>query len=369
MIDESQLQARMSGALGFMVAVAYWPGLDGAALTPRWAVLAVMLPILLMLVGTRRLTSAHLIGIGLLVWATVSLLWAHSGYDGFGALLKLGILAQAFVLGARLDSLLPIWTGLAIGLVVNSAILLVTPDNSGLFHNPNSLGELTALVVIALAVEGLWHWLPFLFPALWLPHSRAAWLAIAVVFAIALWGRCRLVATAIVLGILLCAAIAWHFDLGTASVVQRFDIWRETSAATSMTGHGIGSFYGLYPYLTSTMDTLTERPEHVHNDAIEIAFELGWVGVGLAAAFVVVCFRWQAFQTASGLVLAAFGVEAAFGFPLHLPATGFVALLCAGHLAARGPGLRHDIVDGRAFLSRWFPCRFARGAADRRAAP
>lgn len=32
--------------LGFLVAVAYWPGLISAAVVPRWAILAVALPLL-----------------------------------------------------------------------------------------------------------------------------------------------------------------------------------------------------------------------------------------------------------------------------------------------------------------------------------
>lgn len=183
----------IEGIVAYLIAVTFWPGLDGAALTPRWAALAVAPPGLLLATKPGRVTAAHLVGMLFLAWAAFSLFWAPSPYDGLGALFKLVILAESFVVGARLPSLRPVWVGLAAGLTVNGAVLFAqaalgpfwsNPDSngmSGLFYNPNSLGEIAALVLVALCVERMWWWIPGILPAVWLPHSRAAWLALVVV--------------------------------------------------------------------------------------------------------------------------------------------------------------------------------------------
>lgn len=350
------------GVFGFLLVTAYGVSLDGAAVTPRWALLATVLPVLLMLHEPRPLTTLHCLGLTVIGWAIISLAWTPNRYDGFGALFKLIILAQAFVLGARLPSLRPIWIGLAFGLAVNSIIAVmqalsfaplwigaINNGNAGLFYNPNSLGEIAALVGVVLCVERMWLWLPGVLPALWLSHSRAAWLAVVVAVAVWLWSRSKLGAMAIVGVIIAWAYIALQFDLGTANLHQRFGIWRETIGGITLLGHGFGSFHALYPYLTSTMDTLLQRPEHVHNELIELAFELGLVGTLVAALFAACC----TVSGPAGLVLVAVVVEASFGFPLHLPVTGFVALLCAGHIARRWDVVRVDVARGRAHLSRW----------------
>ena len=180
---------------GFLLTALYVPGIAGAATTPKWALLAVALPVLLLMRGDspRKFTLSHLFGLGFVAWAAVSLIWTPNRLDGMGELIKLVILTQVFLLGARMEPhhLSSLLCGLAIGLLPSAAVVLIQtwqPDivlhatpNSGLFVNSGSLAEIAALVMIGLlTIQGrYWQGLLFmlLLPCLILPMSRGAYLA------------------------------------------------------------------------------------------------------------------------------------------------------------------------------------------------
>src|ERR1700688_3719600 len=109
------------GILAFLLSVAFAPVYSGA-ITPRWAVIAIGAPIALSFLKPNKLTVLHATGLALLAWAALSLAWTSNRLDGLGELLQWLFLAQVFVLGARAQSLRPVWIGLALGLGVSSLI-------------------------------------------------------------------------------------------------------------------------------------------------------------------------------------------------------------------------------------------------------
>jgi hypothetical protein len=72
-------QKKAAPFLAFLVMVAFWPGMLGAGLTLRWAVLWVGLPILTV---PPRMTAIGWIGASFLAFGAVSLAWSPFRYDG-----------------------------------------------------------------------------------------------------------------------------------------------------------------------------------------------------------------------------------------------------------------------------------------------
>ena len=164
--------------LGFALAVAFVPGWYGAATTPRWALIAVAVPLILLFTRPQRhITAAHAFGLAVIGWAAVSLTWTANVYDGFDQLLQYLFLAGVFVLGARTADLKPVMTGFTWGIAVSSAIALVQwlghwgwivwPHGyapSGLFINENYLAEPAALCLVAVVAYRQWYLIPLLLP-------------------------------------------------------------------------------------------------------------------------------------------------------------------------------------------------------------
>jgi hypothetical protein len=397
---------------GFLLTALYWPGIAGAATTPRWGLLAVALPVVLWynsafrggmkahadgLCGLRaetnrgpsgfcrvaigpRFTFIHLFGALYLTWSAISLSWTPNKLDGIGELIKLVILAQAFVLGARITNLIAVLRGMALGLLVSSIIILVqlyapdivlhTTTHSGLFINSGSLAEIAALVLIGLVYEHRSHignhdWfgtrhiarivlLLALFPCIILPQSRGAWLALVTAFTIWLWSKSKTSALALMGLTAILITYSLHLGFHTSSVIQRLGMYADAISGLTWLGHGIGSFWTDYAPLSNTLDIFVERPEHLHNDWLEIVFELGPVGA------IIVCGILRAagmgkLSTAT-VVLSGFIAESAVGFTLHNPCTAFLAALCLGHLARRRHSLRYLFhvrrIQFRAWLER-----------------
>lgn len=394
---------------GFLLTSLYVPGIAGAATTPRWALLAVGLPLMLWYhssvrgggkkhfhaggsgavsvtspedsaqirqikwgagVATsprtfRKLTWIHLWGSAFIFWSATSLLWAPNRLESFGELIKLLVLAQAFMLGTRISSLSPILIGMAIGLVISSIIAgaqLFWPSivqyntvyPAGLFINSGSLAEISALVLVGVLFYRSWWLAAGLLPSVALTVSRGAWLALGVAGIIWLWGKSKLSASAVMLLCAVVLAYSFHTSFHISSVVQRIGLWSDAATGLTWLGHGIGSFYTEFAYLSGTVDTFIERPEHLHNDWLEIAFELGAVGVVLVAAMgIIACAAGRRGSSASLLVLAGFAAESSVGFPLHVPCTAFLAALCLGHLARDRADIRDMLPLGRELLRLW----------------
>lgn len=315
-------------ALGLLTSVAYVPGFVSPAMSPRWAVLSVMAAGLL-LWGQEPVpfTRAHLAGLVLILWSTLSVLWSPVPLDSIDALWQtVALPSVCFCLGSQAKSLRPLFMGAAIGLGVSSAFAIgqalgwhpfpEVQSPSGLFVNRNYMAEPAALVAVFLVSERMWWWLIPVAPAALLPMARGALLG----FAAAMTARSRIVVATVVA----LMAVLTLTRAGTLSgMSERFDIWDHTLAGMSWLGSGIGSFWAIHRELYP--DGLVD---HAHNDFLELASDLGPVGLALLG--------WLAWELrgpldSARLVLVAFAAEACFAFPLHLPLTVGLGALCAGH--------------------------------------
>ncbi len=182
---------------GFLLTICLIPGIIGAGTSTRWALAAMMLPVLAALSPgqSRGFTTSHLFGLLFIWYAAISLSWSAGQYDGIDALVKLGIVACAFVYGSRLDSLRCVIIGFGLGIWVNSAVIVsgvVVPnlgDNTGLFINSNSMGEIAGLVLVAAGVHRLWWLVPGILPAFIMANCRGAFVAVAGAGIWWLWRR------------------------------------------------------------------------------------------------------------------------------------------------------------------------------------
>jgi hypothetical protein len=440
--------------LGFLLTALYFPSIGGAATTPRWGLLAVALPLVLLFGDWRRpigggkqhlsavpmITAGHIWGALFLVWSAVSISWTPNRLDGTGEWIKLLVLALAFVHGSRLTDIRSVIVGMGFGLIPSSLLIVMEPwtggltlhttNYAGLFINSGSLAEIAALVIIGLVyglteynrrdagdvggkpyssgdnggnrLDGRHHsdidngdsphsgdsgnridgrgaiqdnerkplyWshrlrarirdrldirvsrslnlvlILALLPCVILPQSRGAWLGLLAAFLVWLWGKSKLwTGAALVLGAVLFAYsihIGWH----VSSVTQRIGLWTDAISGMTLLGHGIGSLWTDYAPLSRTLDIFIERPEHLHNDALEIAFEGGVIGSILAVGFVLSCYGGKA-KGAASLIFVAFLAESLVGFPLHNACTAFLAAVCLGRLASSGHRVRIPLNDG-----------------------
>ena len=331
---------------GFLLAICFNPYIWTAATQPRWSFLAIALPVMIwrnQSSAPNHFTLTHALGLTFLAWATLTLLWTPNLPDAYNELIQLLIVAEAFVLGARLNTLRPIFMGLAAGLAISSLIVisplqewiphpLISIHWEGLLGNRNALAEAAALTLIGCIGYRLWWFIPGLIPAIVIyPYPRAAWLSLVTALIIWAWSRSRKLAALLMLSSIFALVIL--INLKGYSTLERWTIWTETYNGLNYLGHGIGSFYFLYPYLTSTFDTTLMRPEHAHNELLEIWFELGFVGT-----FIYVCLVASAYRSAgliSHCILGAFCTIAMFSFPSHAPFTALVGAIVLGH-AVRG---------------------------------
>jgi hypothetical protein len=331
---------------GFTLMVAYWPGISGVAMTPRWDV-AALLAVVLFFAPRVRVTAAHWLGLVLIAWLALSMLWndgAEAGrLDGAHALLELVIGAIAFAVGSTLTNLRGVMIGAAIGIGVNSVVAIaqsygwdgpietIYGGYAGLFYNRDRLAAAAAVVAVGVvALPRVWLLLPLLLPSLILAPSRAAWLALATgCFVLSPFKMRSLIASIVIA----CFASMLFHGIDSSNL-ERFAIWRETIANLSFFGHGLGSFREIFPQVAQSYDFnhWQTRPEHPHNEWLWLAFEGGTPALGLGSAFALSV--WSRADSASGRgVLAGLLVLSVFAMPFHDPATLVLGALCAGYLA------------------------------------
>lgn len=291
-----------------------------------------------------RMTALHWLGAAWLAYATASLWWSPSGSE---SIWHMGVIAGCFAWGSTLrgGDMRPLWIGLALGVTVNSVIVLfqvngitVVPQThppAGLLVNKMVLGWLAAMVLIALIREQLWWFIPGVLPSFLLTEARAAALAFCVAGVAWLWPRNRKCAVVIALGIVLMAAGVWKSNYRISSIDERAAIWADTWDALTPSGRGIGSYLYYFPLIDTRLDTSVGRAEHAHSDYLEFAFELG---VGALPLFALAAMVFAVRRETERLVFLAYLVIAIFGFPSFIPATAAVGAVVAGRLA-RGWGL------------------------------
>lgn len=328
------------GTFGFALAVAYMPGWSGASTSLRWLVASIAC---LAIVPFRpaRFTWAHLFGLAFVAWSLLTYAWSDARLDYYGGLGRLAVGTCLFVLGSRLHDLSAFYKGAALGLAVSGVVALVADSGffvfsqrgAGLFVNPLMFAEAAALIAAALlATPGGLHWQWCFAPLMMVGHGKGAVIAFCVAFA-AWWGRG---------GIAVACAIAFVasgllFGLAVLGLLPTVDVrlwlWRDTLSGASFFGHGLGSFETMFPLYA---EYSTPNEHHAHSMYFETAFESGYVGAALLAAFLSSLLI-DTERTAEKLLLIAFTMEGFYAFPDQMPFTFVAAALAAGHLARGVP--------------------------------
>lgn len=363
----------------FVFVILFWPGIAGAATTPRWAFLAVVVPAVLWFRQIKNITLAHLLLGCFLAWGGVSFFWGTVGYDWALTYAHFLMMAGLFVIAAEMKSVRGMIAGATVAMAVNSAVCyaqiqgwqglgqLVKPG--GLFLNRNVGSETAALLLIALVYKRMWWGIPLVLPSFIMQNNRGATAALIVVAALALLRTRPKILVAVVS--VAAAFVSLHYiKYWDGPVDERFSIWFDTIDGYRWLGHGLGQFYGTYPSVATRIDTLAQRPDHAHNDLLELGYELG---IGFVFVLAFVRSIWRNSLATEKAVLIAFAVEGMFGFPLYMPTTAAIFAVVAGRLAGAGPSLRDDLYAGRRLLRNWLErisdfCRGGKEHADGRPA-
>jgi hypothetical protein len=316
--------------LSFAVATAYWPGLLLGSFVPRWAVIAVGVPLCAscdprLLPSSMRFCLVFLLGLG-----AVSLLGSPYVMAGIGDLMLMGFLVLSVVAGAELDSLDDVMTGASWGLVISALIacaqaffhwhaLPEASSPSGLFFNSEILGEFAALVFVwaMLKPEPFFAVAAVLCVAM--THSRVGIAASLIGFVYALRLPWRFLLFAAVALVPCLIAMLFLFKFGSA--MHRIVLWGAALMHFTIAGRGLGFTDAAFPV-----------EQFVHSDAIQTLVELGLAGL-VAAAIPVIALRNGGGSNAERALFVAVCVEVCISFPLHFPATGFLAAIAAGCLA------------------------------------
>lgn len=294
-------------AFGFAMMAAYWPGIAGAATTPRWIV-AGLLGFAWFVMPRAPWTLSAALGLALLGWLLASLSWSVGALDGVDTALKLGLAVIAFAVGQHVADLRPLFVGAAVGLAISSVIAIaqvlgwhgipsIDDAPAGLFVNRGRLGSAAALVIVGLVSLRILRFdlIAMVLPGLLLANNRAAFLALGV-------GICCVPAPKVVRAAIIGFAIGGAaFVLANkgidTSASERLWIWRDTLSGVTFWGHGLGSFRELYPtYLDAfaqswALTTAPTRPEHPHNELLWLLFEGGVPALLLAGAFALSLWR------------------------------------------------------------------------------
>lgn len=328
--------------LGFAVSAAYWPGMGSAAVIPRWGVIAVGLP----LVSTMdprgipeslRWTLMFLLSVAALATGLAS----PDIWGGTMEFICIVLLCLIFIAAAQTDSIDGMMKGIGAGLALSSVLAITqytdiwsplvqsTIKPTGLFYNSEILAEFAALVLVWAIARPIWWMAAVAAVPLAFCQSRVALVIATMGVLFAVWPRRWVYRIAIVVGF---ATIAFWllFALGFEkmnSADQRLILWTTTIASWTQFGHGLGWFAAAHP-----------AEEFSHSDVLQAIAELGIGGFALVAIPFVAFRNSRGHHHAERALFVAVCVEAAISFPLHFPASGFLAAVVAGFLArVRGP--------------------------------
>lgn len=312
--------------LAFTVAIAFWPGLLSSAVAPRWALMAVGLPLCSRL-DPREIDPRAQILIGaLLTYAAASLLWSTGPLDGWNDLFRLLIFLGAILAGSNQEDLSPVMRAMAWGVAVSALLVPFqlaghSPVDeasipAGLFYNRDFLAEAAAVFFV------------------WAVFSREVWLAALLAIPLAVSGS-RVALLCAAAGILsagsrktmigaaclvaVAVGVMFVFPNKIGSAETRLVLWQGGIGGIVPFGQGLGSFMAAHPTW-----------EYAHSDLIQSFYELG-IGAIPLLAFLIFATISPASAAIRGAMVCVFG-EYLIAFPLHLPATTLVAGLLAGNL-------------------------------------
>ena len=298
-----------------------------------------------------KVRAEHWIGGAFLIFAAVSITWSDGPYDGINEFAKLCFLAGIFLIGSQLASLRQVYIGLAIGFSINSAIVIAQLFGwqgihqinvpGGLFENKNILAEPAAMVLVALVASRLWWLIPGVLPSVVMPYERGAFVGLAAALIAWIWTKSKSVALVLAVGVIMMGSTVYYNARLGSSVYERGIIYKSTISDMTWAGSGLGSWFVRFPSHAPEFSLLTSRPIHAHNDILELAYEIG-PGTLFYLAFLALALSGP--FGAEKLVLIAFLMEGCFAFPLHMPATAFMAALVTGRLCRDRVSLRRLFV-------------------------
>lgn len=322
--------------IGLTVSVAYWPGILSAVFVPRWAAIAVLVPLLCSLQPRNLPGAAWGVLFVLFGCAAVSLLVSPAPLTGVHDMMLAAILVLPFLAAASMDSLDDVFTGMALGVGVSSLFVLVQDAGfrpvsqsshlpAGLFFNSEIVAEFSALVMVWCLVRRKWALAAMCVAPLLLCHSRIAVLTVVAGLLYAAWTRWPrgTVGVACVAGCLALVAVLGLGDLKVATALHRITLWITTGMLLTPLGNGLGWAQMAFPL---------ER--FVHSDALQMLAEIGIPA--LAVLYIPwIIFRRKDQDIAAMAVFCGASLQFLVSFPLHFPASGFVVALVAGHLLRR----------------------------------
>lgn len=334
------------GTIFFFLTILTFPFLPSGATVPRWAFLSIVCGVLICRIN---LSWPFLI---FCIWLLVMSWVAPVGYDAMFILWHFLLFAVLFCYAQGID-MKRIAIGAALGMTVNSGFVVgqvlgynIMPQlapNSGVFYNHNMGSEAAAMTLALVVGYRLWWFIPGLLPTLYF-GSRAPMLALGIAAGLALWRRSRFAAMMTTLSVALFVVVFMVGEGGHRGVlvsddlIQRIGVWQDLIPHLTAWGHGLGSFIVEYPLFQHHSSSLHLRFENVHNDYLQIAYELGLGGVAL---ILVLLLRMTAAPASPAwYAMVVFLVEAVFGFPLYEPVSGALAACCAGVVFAGCTSLR-----------------------------
>lgn len=314
--------------LGLTLPICFLPGTIGASVPVQWVLLSAILPLGLWRLGS--INPGHLAGLAVLAWSALSFAWSPSAYDSGYGMWLLAIWALSFWLGSTTTNLVPLWKGLAAGISISTAVavaqyfgyspVLIHSGYPGLLFNTTLAAATCALVIVALASAHLWLWLPMPILGLILANSRGAYLVLAATAALRFLPWTLVLTLIVAVGILLSIT-------PSGSDTTRLVNWGMAIRGMTPWGNGIGSYSSLY-YLFNQQII---RPERVHNDYLQLWYELG---VGCIPLLGIYFLALRQRLSREWPVFVAFAIYGLFYFPLWAPTTAFIGCLVAGRLVA-----------------------------------
>lgn len=345
------LAAHRVGVWAFLVTVAYVPGIMSAAIVPRWAVIALGIPLVSQIRWQIPASLQIAIAAGV-AWTAATIIQAPDRADSLLQFFFLLCLLGAMGVASQLDSLDQALAGLCWGVAVSAAFCIATAVTGhhfvayhhielkpGLFYNSEVLCELAAPLVVWAAVKRQWHFVAICLIPIALNTSRIAVVAVAVGMVVAFWpstwrARAALVGVALLLvGAVIAYFSMFNFKIG--SVGLRIVGWLTALYAITPAGQGFGWYRATHA-----------GEEFAHSDVLQAFAEIG-LGALFFALIPIYALWNRSRDHAERAAFVVVMVEVVASFPLHVPATGFLAALLAGYLVRDRLGVRSDEHGGR----------------------
>lgn len=326
----------------FVVAAVFVPGILGMAWSPRWWAVAVLVPLLTNVDPRDLWRPVRLCLLAGFAWAAFSIAWSPEPQHALLDLYFVALLTLTMAAAAGTDDLEPVLAAFGWGVAVSSALavgqalgwhpLPGPAAPAGTFLNPEVLAELAAPMAAWAAFKGRGALAAAMVVPVILCGSRIA-PAAALIGLAAGWRGApafRFAAVGAIFGGAL-LAVAFAAPDKLASGASRIILWISATHSVAPLGRGLGWWVAAHP-------GPIER--FAHSDLLQAVVELGAGAALFLAVPILLIKRWAAAEPGERAACAAIAFESIVSFPLHLPASGFLACVLAGGLARARPAVR-----------------------------